>query len=235
MASVRSIFVTGANQGLGMYTVHQLSKTPGVLLFMCSRRLPAAKEARAKLAGDIHPTSTVVPLQLDITDAASVKAAAAFVGDYLKREGLGGLDVLINKFVCRHRKRHLPGDVRGERFGTIAITEAMRPLLKDDGGLILNVSSILGSITQYTTAPLDILPEYGTTKSALNSLTVQWAAQEKERGTNVAVCPGHNKTNLNNFTGTILPEEGCMIIVQAALEKEGRTAVFYNKDGDLPW
>ncbi|KAJ7240598.1 hypothetical protein C8J57DRAFT_1478202 [Mycena rebaudengoi] len=218
MTSVRSIFVTGANQGLGMYTVHQLSKTPGVLLFMCSRRLPAAKEACAKFAGDIHPTSAVVPLQLDITDAASVKAAVAFVGDYLKREGLGGLDVLI-------KKGFLKKAPSGRRS-------------RDDGSLILNVSSILGSITQYKTAPLEILPEYGTTKSALNSLTVQWAAQEKERGTSVrvvAVCPGHNKTNLNNFTGGDTAEEGCMVIVRAALEKEGQTAVFYNKDGDLPW
>ncbi|KAJ7240571.1 hypothetical protein C8J57DRAFT_1478183 [Mycena rebaudengoi] len=166
MTSVRSILVTGP------------TKIIPACVAKSSRRLPAAKEARTKFAGDIHLTSAVVPLQLDITDAASIKAAVAFVGDYLKREGLGGLDVLING--------HLPGDVRGDRLW---ITEAMRPLLKDDGSLILNVSSILGSITQYTTAPLEILPEYGTTKSALNSLTVQWAVHEKEQGTSGTTRP----------------------------------------------
>jgi hypothetical protein len=31
------------------------------------------------------------------------------------------------------------------------------------------------------------------------------------------------------------PAEGCKVIVKAALEIEGRTAVFFGKDGDVPW
>jgi hypothetical protein len=46
---------------------------------------------------------------------------------------------------------------------------------------------------------------------------------------------GFNKTNLNNYTGTEDPANGCMVMVKAALEKEGRTAVFFNKDGDVKW
>jgi hypothetical protein len=38
-----------------------------------------------------------VPVQLDITDAASIKNAHAFITDYLKTNNLPGLDVLINK------------------------------------------------------------------------------------------------------------------------------------------
>jgi hypothetical protein len=46
---------------------------------------------------------------------------------------------------------------------------------------------------------------------------------------------GFNKTNLNDYTGTGDPADGCMVIVKAALEKEGRTGVFFNKDGDMEW
>jgi NAD(P)-dependent dehydrogenase (short-subunit alcohol dehydrogenase family) len=62
-----------------------------------SRKLAAAEEARAKFASEIHPSSSVVPMQLDITDAASIKHACAFVTKHLKSKNLPGLDVLINK------------------------------------------------------------------------------------------------------------------------------------------
>jgi hypothetical protein len=46
-----------------------------------------------------------VPVQLDITDAASIKNAHPFIADYLKRKNLSGLDVLVNKcvFIAPHR------------------------------------------------------------------------------------------------------------------------------------
>jgi NAD(P)-dependent dehydrogenase (short-subunit alcohol dehydrogenase family) len=62
-----------------------------------SRKLAAAEEARTKFASEIHASSSVVPVQLDITDAASIKHACAFVTEHLKSKNLPGLDVLINK------------------------------------------------------------------------------------------------------------------------------------------
>ncbi|KAJ7887631.1 oxidoreductase [Mycena olivaceomarginata] len=66
---VRTIFVTGANQGLGMHTVNQLGATSDVIS---------------------------LPVQLDLTDAASIKAAHAFVADFLQKKGISSLDVLVN-------------------------------------------------------------------------------------------------------------------------------------------
>ncbi len=67
-----------------------------------SRKIAAAEEEIAKFESDVHASSTVVPVQLDITDAASIKNAHAFVADYLKGKNLSGLDVLINKCVAFH-------------------------------------------------------------------------------------------------------------------------------------
>ncbi|KAJ7274113.1 hypothetical protein C8J57DRAFT_1178256 [Mycena rebaudengoi] len=241
MAHTRSILVTGANQGLGRHTVHKLAATPNVIVFMGSRKISAAENALVEFKSDIHASSTVVPIQLDITDAASIKDAHAFIKDYLKSHNLPGLDVLVN-----NAARSAAGRVEDFQelyavnvFGTVAITEAIRPLI-NNGGSILNISTELSSMKRYTKerSPPLIYPAYASSKAALNNLTVQWALREelKDSGIRVvSICPGFNKTNLNDYTGTGDPADGCMVIVKAALEKEGRTGVFFNKDGDMEW
>ncbi|KAJ7451612.1 short-chain dehydrogenase/reductase SDR [Mycena latifolia] len=235
MSIVRTILVTGSNQGLGMHTVHQLGASPNVVVFMGSRKLAAAEEARAKFAAEIHASSAVVPVQLDITDAASIKSAHAFVADYLKGKSLPGLDVLINNAA---RTGTFEEVYSVNVFGTVAVTDAFRPLM-NNGGAILNISSSLGSLSWHTERPPPpIYPAYASSKSALNSLTLQWAIQEEQKGSGirvVSICPGFNATNLNHYTGTMSPTEGCKVIVNAALAKEGKSGVFINKDGSVKW
>ncbi|KAK7048690.1 short-chain dehydrogenase/reductase family protein [Favolaschia claudopus] len=235
----RTIFVTGANQGLGMHTVHQLASTPDIVVFMGSRKLAAAQEALSKFASDVHASSAVIPVQLDITDKASIAAAHTLVSETLKERGILGLDVLINNaaiFVHSFEDTYATNV-----FGTVAMTEAFRPLLNNvNGGAILNISSGLGSMASYPKRPLPrpLFPAYASSKAALNMLTVQWAMQEEEKGSGirvVSICPGYNATNLNNYAGTMSPADGCKVIVKAALEKDGKTGVFFNKDGENAW
>ncbi|KAF7364853.1 Short-chain dehydrogenase/reductase family protein [Mycena venus] len=235
---VRTILVTGSNQGLGMHTVHQLGSTPDIVVFMGSRKLAAAEEALSKFAADVHSSSTVVPVQLDITDASSIKAAHAFVSDFLKERGITSLDVLVNNagiFVPSIEETYAVNV-----FGTVAVTEAFRTLLSK-GGTIINISSGFGSIASYPKRPKPVvlLPGYSSSKAALNMLTVQWAMQEEEKGSGISVvsiCPGFNATNLSNYAEAAKsPADGCKIIVKTALEKEGRTGVFFNEDRDLEW
>jgi NAD(P)-dependent dehydrogenase (short-subunit alcohol dehydrogenase family) len=85
-------------------------------------------------------------------------------------------------------------------FGTAAITEALRPLL-NNGGAILNISSSLGSLRWHTQRPPPPLyPAYSSSKSALNSLTLQWAIQEEQKGSGirvVSICPGECSYNID--------------------------------------
>ncbi|KAJ6584110.1 hypothetical protein DFH09DRAFT_1434344 [Mycena vulgaris] len=236
MSTIRTIFVTGSNQGLGMHTVHQLVATSNVLVLMGSRKVAAAEEALAKFSADVAASSSVVPVQLDITDATSIKSAHAFVAEHLKGKGLAGLDVLINNAAIA-----VPSFA--ETFvvniiGTAAVTAALRPLL-NKGGAILNISSSLGSLAYHTDRPPPpVYGAYSASKSALNSLTLQWAIEEEAKGSGirvVSICPGFNATNLNHYSGTTSPTEGCKVIVNTALEKEGRSGVFFNKAGDIKW
>ncbi|KAJ7758128.1 putative carbonyl reductase [Mycena maculata] len=240
MSTARTILVTGANQGLGMHAVHQLAKTPDVLTFMGSRKIAAAEEARAKFASDIHSSSSVVPVQLDITDATSIANAHAFISDYLKEKNLPGLDVLVNNAAIVGKS--FEDTFATNVAGTAAVTEAFLPLLNKPGGAIINVSSRLGSNTLFAQkASNPAYPAYSSSKAALNSLTTQWAMLESQKGSGIrviSVCHillGFNATNLNRYTGTGNPADGAQVIVKEALAKEGKTAVFVHKDGEYPW
>ncbi|KAF7349047.1 Short-chain dehydrogenase/reductase family protein [Mycena venus] len=231
---VRTIFVTGANQGLGMHTVHQLGATPDVIVFMGSRKITSAEEALSKFAAEVHSSSTVVPVQLDITDAASIKAAHAFVADFLQKKGISSLDVLVNNAAIIGKG--FEDTFATNVFGTIAVTEAFRPLLSK-GGSILNISSGLGSLG-LANKDTPLYPAYASSKSALNMMTVQWALEEEKKGSGIrviSICPGWNATNMNGHDGPMAPSEGCKVIVKAALEKGGKTCVFIHKDGEYPW
>jgi len=217
-----------------MHTVHQLGATPDVIVFMGSRKIAAAEEALGKFAAEIHASSTVVPVQLDLTDAASIKAAHAFVTDFLQKKGISSLDVLVNNaaIVGKGFEDTFATNV----FGTVAVTEAFRSLLSK-GGSILNISSGLGSLG-LTNKDTPLHPAYASSKSALNMLTVQWGLEEEKKGSGIrviSICPGYNATNLNNYAGTMAPSEGCKVMVKAALEKDGKTRVFIHKGGEYPW
>ncbi|KAJ7654295.1 hypothetical protein B0H17DRAFT_1100007 [Mycena rosella] len=226
MAQIRTFLVTGSNQGLGKHTVHQLASTPNVVVFMGSRKIAAAEEALAGFAPDIHASSTVVPLQLDITDDASIKAAYTTISEYLKAKNLSGLDVLINNAAVAVPSFRECYEVNV--FGTVTLTETLFPLINPNG-TILNISSGMGSHALRPLMPdLPAAPAYSSSKSALNQLT-------KSGIRVISICPGFNATKLNGFTGTMAPEDGAKIIVSSALEKDGRTGVFIHKDGDYPW
>ncbi|KAJ7213866.1 hypothetical protein GGX14DRAFT_617534 [Mycena pura] len=219
-----------------MHTVHQLASTPNVLVFMSSRKLAAAEEALAKFTSDIHQSSEVVPVQLDITDDASIKNAHASIAKKLEERNLAGLDVLINNAAIAVPS--LKETYAVNVIGTAAITEALRPLINNSGA-ILNISSSMGSLTWHTQRPPPpIHLAYSSSKTALNSLTLQWTIQEEQKGSGirvVSICPGFNATNLNNYTGPMDPADGCKVIVKAALEKDGKSGVFFNKDGEVKW
>ncbi|KAF7329060.1 Short-chain dehydrogenase/reductase family protein [Mycena kentingensis (nom. inval.)] len=233
---LRTIFVTGANQGLGMHTVHQLAQKKNILVFMGSRKISNAEAAVAKFAADIHPSSTIVTVQLDLTDDNSILSAAATVKETLRQKSAAGLDVIVNN----------AGAAEGFRqtyavnvIGPAALTAALRPMM-NNGGAIVNISSRLGSLTWHTERPVppSYHPAYSSSKAALNQLTLVWAIEEEQKGSGirvVSVCPGFNATSLNGYTGTASPAEGCKIIVATVLATEGKSGVFFNKYGPLDW
>jgi len=244
--------VTGANQGIGLQIAKDLAANRFTVL-VGSRDLARGEEAAKTIDGDAHV------LQLDVTDKASIAAAAERV-----RNEFGRLDVLVNNAAISHTgpmagmsveeyaKSTRPSNVSLDEvravwetnvFGVLAVYQAMLPLLrKAPGARIVNVSSGVGSLTMNSDPAYPwrsiFGPVYPASKTALNAMTLAMAIELEPAGIKVnAVSPGFTKTNLNNYAGTETVEEGAAEAVRVALlGPDGPTGTFtHAKLGKLPW
>ena len=243
--------VTGANQGIGLQIAKDLV-AHGFTVLVGSRNLQRG-EAAAK---EIGPEARA--LQLDVTDQASVTAAAERI-----RKDFGRLDVLVNNAAISHTGKQpnmsvqdyaqltRPSNVSLAEmravwdtnvFGVLSVTQAMLPLLREaPAARIVNVSSGVGSLTRNAdpASPWRSIfgPVYPASKTALNAITLAMAIELEPTGIKVnAACPGYTKTNLNNYSGTRTVQEGAREPVRLALlGPDGPTGTFSNEDGPLPW
>lgn len=122
----------------------------------------------------------MVPVALDITDRASVDAAAKACGD---------VNLLINcAGVSRYQTALWPTEPEGARFemevnyfGTLAMCQAFAPVLvANGGGALANVLSI----SALRTSPY--LATYGASKAAAGAVTSGMRAQLRDHGTLVS-------------------------------------------------
>ena len=157
--------VTGANRGLGLETARQLAARG-------YRVLSASRDARADTD---HRT-------LDVTDAASIAALA----ERLTREGVH-LDVLVNNAGISMKgfdAEVVRGTLAVNFFGTIAVTDALLPSVRD-GGAIVMVSSGMGELAAFAPALRARLLDQGLTRAALIDL-VRSFERAVEKGRHVA-------------------------------------------------
>jgi NAD(P)-dependent dehydrogenase (short-subunit alcohol dehydrogenase family) len=243
--------VTGANQGIGFQIAKDLVAR-GFTVLVGSRNFERGEAAAKEVGPDARA------LRLDVTDRASIAAAAERI-----RKELGRLDVLVNNAaisnttkrpdmsVEEYAKLTRPSNVSLDEvravwetnvFGVLAVTQAMLPLLREaPAARIVNVSSGVGSLTRNSDpayAYRSIFgPGYAASKTALNAITLAMAIELESTAIKVnAACPGYTKTNLNNYTGTRTVEEGAREPVRLALlDANGPTGTFSNEDGPLPW
>ncbi|MCI0689151.1 MAG: SDR family NAD(P)-dependent oxidoreductase, partial [Sporichthyaceae bacterium] len=183
--------VTGGNKGLGKETVRQLARR-GITVFLGSRDLDRGVAAARDLAADSaaragSTNSTdgveVIPIQLDVTDAASLDAAAQRLSrDY------GRLDILVHNAgiivgagATATSASHLRRTFEVNVFGVVTTIHTLLPLLRRSAApRIVNVSSTTASMT-LTSDGSDLPGDasqrlgYASSKAALNMLTVQYA------------------------------------------------------------
>ena len=244
--------VTGANQGIGLQIAKDLAGH-GFTVLVGSRNFENGQTAAQSVGADARA------VQLDVTDPASIAAAAARI-----RSELGRLDVLINNAAISNARKPSTASVeeyaRTTRpsvvsldemravwetnvFGVLAVTQAMLPLLRGTpSARIVNVSSGVGSLTMNSDPAFAYRgifgPVYPASKTALNALTVAMAIELESEGIKVnAVSPGFTKTNLNNYRGTETVEEGAREAVRVALlGPDGPTGAFTRWEGEtIPW
>jgi NAD(P)-dependent dehydrogenase (short-subunit alcohol dehydrogenase family) len=219
--------VTGANKGIGLEIVKRLIDK-GMTVYLGARDAEKGEKAAADVGARF--------VQLDVTDAESVRRAAA---------SIEALDVLVNNAGITGGQANAPGsadvDVIREVFdtnvfGVIAVTEAFLPLLRKSAHpRIVNMSSMVGSLTHMLANDTPNSLAYVPSKTALNAVTVSYAKAEPGIRINAA-CPGYCATDLNNHSGYRTAAQGANAAVTlATLDDDGPTGGFYDEDGVLAW
>jgi NAD(P)-dependent dehydrogenase (short-subunit alcohol dehydrogenase family) len=182
---------------------------------------------------------------LDVTDQQTITAAARLI-----ETEFGRLDVLVNNAgvaLDRVPPSQLEMEVLRRTyetnvFGVFATTKAMLPLLRrSPASRIVNMSSGLGSLTQnsdprYPFAAVKLLA-YNSSKTAVNAMTVLFAAELKDTGIKVnAADPGYVATDMNQHQGTRTVAQGSVAPVRlATLPPDGPTGGYFDENGPVPW
>ena len=241
MSEQTIVLVTGANKGIGYEIAAGLGAlgwSVGVGARDEQRREAAVEKLRA--AG-----ADAFGVPLDVTDDASVAAAAGLIEDRI-----GRLDVLVNNAGITGGMPQTPSAVdpatvraavETNVIGVIRVTNAVLPLLRRSASpRIVNMSSSVGSLTLQTTPGTETGPisaAYAASKTFLNAVTVQYV--KELRDTNIlinAACPGFTATDLNGFRGVRTPEQGAAIAIRlATLPDDGPTGGFFDDAGVVPW
>jgi NAD(P)-dependent dehydrogenase (short-subunit alcohol dehydrogenase family) len=228
--------VTGASKGIGKEIARQLAAA-GLAVWVGSR--DAARGERA--AGEIGGNARL--LVLDVTDAASIAAAARQAGT---------VDILVNNAgISGDGKTADHEDLGTFRsiyetnvFGVVAVTNGFLPALRRSAHpRIVNISSGTGSLA-WSGGPQ--FPHRGTyaayrsSKAALNALTLYYAHALADDGFKVnALAPGLRRTDLNATAAASEgdPAEAAAGAVRLALlPDDGPSGEFFSWDGTpVPW
>ncbi|MBV9771863.1 MAG: SDR family oxidoreductase [Bryobacterales bacterium] len=233
--------ISGANKGIG-YEIARGLGAKKIKVLVGARDEARGREAADKLKAEGAEGRFI---KLDVTDQATIHGAA----DWIEKQ-FGRLDILVNNAgIGEWGSKPSEADLAKVReiyetnlFGPMALTQAMLPLLrKSKHGRIVNVSSTLGSLTLASKpdSPLStfVVLGYNTSKTALNSMTVQFANELKDTPIKVnAICPGYCATDINGNSGPRTAAQGAAAAIEyATIGQDGPTGGYFNDEGRIPW
>ena len=252
--SQKIAFITGGNRGIGYQTALELGAvtTNGnarVKVVIGARDISQGEQAAAKLrAGGVDAEA----LRFDVTKPADHQSAY----DYFQSK-YGRLDILVNNAGVaggsfpatgsEHSAIDVPMDLLRRVFETnffaqVAITKALLPLIKKSpAGRIVNLSSILGSLTLHATPGSPIYEfksfAYDASKTALNAFTVHLAYELRDTNIKVnSAHPGWVKTDMGGPDAPMELSEGAKTsFALATLPEGGPTGGFFHMGKPLPW
>ena len=237
-------FITGANRGIGFETAKGLG-AEGITIIIGSRDLSKGKHAAQALKALGYKAEAI---QYNADEADSANAVYEYFDQHY-----GKLDILVNNAGILREPLltsnsstvdidTLQATFHTNLFAVIALTQKLLPLIKkSEAGRIVNLSSILASLTIHSLANSPIDPAkafaYNASKTALNAYTVHLA--HELRDTNIKVNsahPGWVKTELGGENAPMELADGGKTSVQlATLAQDAASGGFYHQGESLPW
>ncbi|WP_263368428.1 SDR family oxidoreductase [Edaphobacter bradus] len=244
MSTKKVALISGANKGIGFETARQLGKQ-GITVILGARDLAKGEAAAATLKKEGIDTRAI---KLDVVNPADVKAVA----EKIEKE-FGRLDILVNNAgialesffgnsTLDTSEEALRKTFDTNFFAVVAVTKAMLPLLrKSEAGRIVNVSSILGSLSLQATEGSPIYEakifSYNASKAALNAYTIHLAHALK--GTKIKVNsahPGWVKTDMGTDAAPMEIVDGAKTEVElATLPADGPTGGYFHLGEAISW
>ena len=229
-----TILVTGANRGLGLEFARQYTADGWQVLAAC--RAPADAKDLQKLAAGSGGRIRV--LAMDVTDTASVRAAAKLLDGE-------AIDVLLNNAGVGSPRNQKLGSLDYAAWSRVLDTNTLGPMRCVEAFLehvaqggqkrIVTITSGMGSLEDNTSGGSYA---YRTSKAAVNMVVRSLALDLAPRGiTCIVMNPGWVRTDMGGSGGKLSPAESiqAMRSVIASL-KPGDSGKFFNYNGKpYPW
>lgn len=217
---------------------------------LASRSLPKVESAVAEILA-LKPQGTLSALQLDVTNLASIEAAAATV-----EKRFGRVDVVINNAGisgwCDTLQQSLSEALKVNAIGSALVAEAFRPLLlKSTNPYSIYVSSGAGSITRTLAQRPDPSQQikddvaYRVSKAAQNMVAaVEWRDYGPQGLKVFVMSPGCVVSNIRGESdeqksawGMARDADTAGVTVKAIIEgqRDADVGKFVVEEGTRPW
>jgi NAD(P)-dependent dehydrogenase (short-subunit alcohol dehydrogenase family) len=219
--------VTGASRGIGKEVARQLAER-GYTVIVTARDAAKAEAFAGEIGGDARP------LELDVSDPASVDRAVAAV-----KADPGRLDVLVNNAgvgldwgvsATEPDFDTVQEILDTNLFGAYRVAVGLLPLLRESGHpRIVNVASGMGGVAEMG----GWSPGYRLSKAGLNAVTRMLSTELADAGFLVnSACPGFVDTDMGGPMGATKPvaDGAAGIVWLATLPDDGPTGGFF-RDG----
>ena len=246
MTEKKIALVTGANKGLGFETSRQLAQL-GMKVLLGARDEKRGAVAAEKLQAE---GLDVLSVLLDVTNSDQIAGVHTMI-----ENNFGRLDILVNNAGMAHPDEPLfsssaatiPMQILRETFAVnffavVELTQALLPLIrKSPAGRIVNISSMLGSLTLHSDpqAGIDQIKPfaYDASKTAVNQFTVHLAALLKDTPIKVnSAHPGWVKTDLGGEEAPMETVDGAKTgVTLATLDSDGPSGGFFHMGDPMPW
>jgi NAD(P)-dependent dehydrogenase (short-subunit alcohol dehydrogenase family) len=217
--------VTGATRGIGKRIADGLVDH-GATVY-----------AGARNTDDITATDRHA-VKLDVTVADERRAAI----DRIKTEA-GRLDILVNNAgvmdsrqpLAEMSTQDIEQTLTTNLHGPLLLTKhALKLLLLQPGGRVINISSGLGALTEPQSGGM---PAYRISKTGVNGLTRYLDGEYSERGLLAnSVCPGYVQTDMTDGSAPRTPEKGAETPVWLArFQPEAPSGKFWRDQSPKNW